>query len=90
MYAILPRLGLRTFIFIGSPDPAPEPLIGALAMGMPEWVFYILVVLDVFLVGGLLLYSVLRLRANNDKSELAVSGTAKPCTKAEQHRPKFS
>ncbi len=88
MYAIFPRLGLRAVAFIGGPEP--EPLIGALAMGMPEWVFYVLVVLDVLLVGGLLLYSVLRLRGNNDKSELAVSGTARPCTKAEQHRPKFS
>ncbi len=83
MYAIFPRLGLKAVPFIGGSKPYPEPLIGAVAMGIPEWAFYILVVLDVLLVCSLLGYSALCLRKNNDQSKDAVSKSARTCTKTQ-------
>jgi|ETNmetMinimDraft_26_1059896.scaffolds.fasta_scaffold370001_1 hypothetical protein len=62
-YSIFPKLGLRHAVFIGGPES--EPLIGALVMGVPEWVFYILVVIDILLVCSLLAYSLLRLKRDN-------------------------
>ena len=44
LYVLFPQLGLRHWIFIGG--CTPEPLIGARGMGMPDPVFYILVILS--------------------------------------------
>ena len=72
MYAIFPKLGLRAVPFIGGSKPYPEPLIGVMRMGLPEGVFFTLVAIDILLVSGLLLYSVLRLRTNNKGGKDAV------------------
>ena len=44
LYVLFPQLGLRHWIFIGG--CTPEPLIGARRMGIPDPVFYILVILS--------------------------------------------
>jgi hypothetical protein len=44
LYVLFPQLGLRHWIFIGG--CTPEPLIGARRMGIPDPVFYTLVILS--------------------------------------------
>jgi len=44
LYVLFPQLGLRHWIFMGGCNP--EPLIGARKMGIPDPVFYILVILS--------------------------------------------
>ena len=51
MYAIFSKLGSE-----------PEPLVGALAMGVPERLFWAFVVIDILLVSSFLACSLLRLR----------------------------
>ena len=46
LYVLFPQLGLRHWIFIGG--CTPEPLIGARRMGIPDPIFYILVILSTF------------------------------------------
>ena len=67
LYAILPRLGLRHFIVIGGTHP--EPLAGAVAVGVPEWAFFVFVAVDILLVCSLLTYSLLRLKRDNARSK---------------------
>ncbi len=43
LYVVLPQLGLRHWIVIGGDQP--EPLIGARMMGIPDPIFYVLVIL---------------------------------------------
>ena len=44
LYVLFPQLGLRHWIFMGG--CTPEPLIGARKMGIPDPVFYIMVILS--------------------------------------------
>jgi len=44
LYVLFPQLGLRHWIFLGG--CTPEPLIGARRMGIPDPIFYILVILS--------------------------------------------
>jgi hypothetical protein len=46
LYVFLPQIGLSHWIFIGG--NTPEPLIGASEMGIPDPVFYLIVLLVIF------------------------------------------
>jgi len=59
-YAIFPQLGLRHGILIGG--GSAEPVEGASLMGVPPWVFNILLTIHILLVYGLLLRYALHLR----------------------------
>lgn len=52
LYVLLPRIGLRHWIFLGG--CGPEPLIGARIVGIPDPAFYLMVLLST--LGLVLLY----------------------------------
>jgi hypothetical protein len=55
LYTFLPLLGLRHFFFVGG--ASPEPLEGAIQLGLPAWLFMVLVGVVSALMGwGLVRY----------------------------------
>jgi hypothetical protein len=65
-YSLFPRLGWRHWIFVGGTKP--EPLDGAILMGIPTWVFNVGLGLYILLIYGVLAYILSRFYQDQPKS----------------------